>query len=266
MAALETSPEGAGESVARGARDLSPPERAARRLWFGYWNAMRRYHRFSVRGLERALAGGPVMIAGYHGRPIAHDLVMLQALMLDETGDMPRAVMHRAFAETPVLRWLFVGGEFLAGEDEEVARALAAGSSLIVTPGGTREGCRSLRSRYRVDWSGRLGYLRLALRHRLPIVPAASAGVDDTYVGLNDGHAWGRRLGLPRGIPAWLGLGPLGPWPLSPPFPVRITLHLGEPIALGSLDPEDRVGLERLHARVQARVQALLDEARAGRR
>jgi len=240
------------------------PARIARSLWFGYWNAMRRYHRFSVRGLEH-IGDRSQLIVGYHGRPIAYDLCMLQAQLLQETGRMPRAIMHRAFATTPILRWIFEGGDFLAGDDGPIAAAVAQGSSIITTPGGTREGCRSVRARYRVDWADRHGYLRLALRHRLPIIPAASAGIDDGYIGLNDGYAWGKKLRLPAELPAWIGVGPLGPWPLSPPFPVRITLHLGAPIDLAaeySGDPNDRRQLSRLHEIVKARVQALLDEAR----
>lgn len=242
------------------------PQRVARALWFSYWNTMRRYHRFTVRGLHHLQDGKAKLVVGYHGRPIAYDLCMLQALLLESTGRMPRAIMHRAFAKTPVLRWLFEGGDFLSGEEEPIAQAVAAGCSLITTPGGTREGCRSVRQRYRVDWAERYGYLKLALRHRLPIVPAASAGIDDGYIGLNDGYRWGQRLGLPGGVPAWLGVGPLGLWPLSPPFPVRITLHLGEPIHLpaeGEIDPGDRQQLARLHVLIKTRVQELLTSAQA---
>lgn len=241
------------------------PSRVARDLWFGYWSAMRRYHRFSVRGIERIRDAGPVLVVGYHGRPIAYDLCMLQALLLEETGRIPRAVIHRAFARTPVLRWLFEGGEFLSGEEDRIAQAVSDGASIIVTPGGTQEGCRSALHRYRVDWGGRLGYLRLAARHGLPILPAASSGIDDGYLGLNDGHLWGKRLGLPQGLPAWVGVGPLGIWPLSPPFPVRITLHLGEPIfprEISPADPDDKQAWLASHALVQRRVQGLLDLAR----
>ena len=136
-----------------------------------------------------------------------------------------------------------------------------------MTPGGAREGCRGLRDRYRVDWGNGVGYLRLALRHGLSIVPVAAAGADGAYIGLNDADRLGRRLGLPRDwtwLP-WLGLGPLGPYPLSPPFPVRMRQLVGEPIDPGSdgrISLDDRAGLLCLHARVQRAVQELLDRAR----
>ena len=132
-------------------------------------------------------------------------------------------------------------------------------------PGGTREGCRSFRHRYQVDWGDRVGYLTMALRHGLPIVPIAAAGIDDGYVGLNDGYALGKRLGAPARLPLWLGLGLFGPFPFSPPLPVKITQLIGEPINLeaeGPVNRDDRIALRRLHEKVKGAVQALLDEGR----
>lgn len=239
-------------------KPLSPGARRARAAWTAWWRAMRRYHRYSVVGLERLLDAGPALVVGYHGRPIAHDLVMLQDLCLQTTGRMPRAVFHAAGPRLPLVRDLVEGMEFLT-DAEGVRRSLAEGVPVIVTPGGTREGCRPSTDRYRVEWGRRTGYLRLALERGVPIVPTAAAGVDDTYLALNDGYAWGKRLGAPEGLPVWLGIGPLGLWPLSPPFPVRITTAVGAPIRLPAVDPADRDALLALHAHVVGAVQRLLD-------
>jgi 1-acyl-sn-glycerol-3-phosphate acyltransferase len=250
-------------------------------FWYGYWALMRRYHRFEVHHLERLERAGPALIVGYHGRPMAHDLCMLQSLLRDRGQAMPLPIIHGALARLPLFGQLIEAGDFLLGDDATLATAVAAGRQIIVTPGGTREGYRSFRDRYRVNWGERLGYLRLAIKYRLPIIPTAAAGVDDTYIGLNDGYAWGKRLRLPGRLPLWLGLGPLGLFPFSPPYPVRITLHIGEPLQLAedglaspaatvpSDAPGDAItnapGRDRmlaLHRRVMTAVQALLDEAR----
>lgn len=232
------------------------PERA-RAIWLGYWRAMRVYHRYRAHGIERILAPGPALVVGYHGRPVALDLCMLQSLLWEEHGVLPRAVMHATAAKAPFLGAVTKGMGFVTGDGPELEAALAAGDKLIVTPGGTREGCRPTRDRYRVEWGNRTGYLRLALRHGLPVLPAAGSGVDDTYLALNDGYRWGQRLNLPGGLPAWVGIGPLGLWPLSPPWPVRVTTRIGPPVPLDDIDPADRDSLLRGHARVVAAVQAL---------
>jgi len=235
---------------------------AARAAWVRYWDLARRWHRFEVRGIERLDGERPRLIVGYHGRAMAHDLCMLQSLLRERGAREPRAIVHEGFLRAAPLRWLVEGAGFVTGDPRALAEAIGRGDSIIVTPGGTREACRSFRDRYRVEWGGRLGYLRLALAHGLPIVPVAASGVDDTFVGLNDGYAWGKRLGLPAQLPFWLALGPLGLWPLSPPWPAKIVQHVGEPIELGAIDPRDREALGRAHARVTTAVQALLDEAR----
>ena len=232
---------------------------AARRAWLGYWNVMRQYHRYQVVGLDNLLRCRPALIVGYHGRPIAHDLCLLQAMLAAREGRHPRAIMHRAATSIPVFRHLVEGMDFLLDDGPEMAAAVANGDHIIVTPGGTREGCRSRRYRHQVDWGSRLGYLRLAARYRLPIVPTAAHGVDDTYIGLNDGYAWGKRLGAPAGLPLWLGIGPVGLWPISPPFPVSITTFVGAPMTVDAA-PDDRDALSVAHSRVTAAVQRLLDD------
>ena len=116
-----------------------------------------------------------------------------------------------------------------------------------------------------MNWGRRTGYLKLALRLGLPVVPVACLGTDDTYIGLNDGDTWSRRLRAPKGLPVWLGLGPLGLWPLSPPFPVKLTQRIGAPIELPPTAPRDRPAMQGLHGQVTAAVQGLLDDLRARR-
>jgi hypothetical protein len=103
--------------------------------------------------------------------------------------------------------------------------------------------------------------LKLALRHGLPVVPVGASGVDDLYVALADGHLLGRRLGLPRGMPLWPGLGPLGFFPLSPPFPVQVRQVVGRPLDLTGLRDEQDIG--EAHRSIMAEVQSLVDRARA---
>jgi 1-acyl-sn-glycerol-3-phosphate acyltransferase len=210
---------------------MSPKARVARQTWLAYWNLMRRYHRYEVRGLENLESlSGPAVIVSYHARAFAQDLCMLQALLVERGRPMPVAVVHSAITGIPLLRHLVEGMEFIAGEPAAMSEAVRKGRSIIVTPGGTREACRSFRYRYQLDWGDRLGYLKAAVQLGLPIVPAAASGVDDTFVGLLDGYVLGKALRIPKRISPWIGFGPLGPWPFSPPFPVKIVQFLGTPV------------------------------------
>jgi hypothetical protein len=230
--------------------------------WLALFSAMRRYHRYEILGLDRLLRPDACLLVGYHGKPIAYDLCMLTVTLHERLGYLPHGVVHGAVEDEPVMRWVSSSLGFVTGDGEAVAQAVARGEHVLVQPGGTREGCRSSRHKYRVDWGDRTGYLRMALKHRLPVIPIAARGVDDGYLGLNDGYALGKRLGVPGRLPLWIGVGLWGIFPLSPPFPVKITQLIGEPIDLeagGPVDPGDRPRVLALHRRVAGAVQALLD-------
>lgn len=232
------------------------------RVWLGYWRLMARYHRYEVTGLEHLLGGSAALICGYHGRPLAHDLCMLTVRLHDELGYLPHGVIHGAFDKNPTLKRFIDSLGFVTGDSGEMSAAIARGEHIIVAPGGTREGCRSFRDRHRVSWGPRTGYVRLAVKYGLPVVPVACSGTDWTYVGLNNGYSLGKAVGMPARLPLWFGLGPLGLWPASPPFPVKLRQNVGTPIhlaALGLTDPNDTAGLEAAHQHITSRVQALLD-------
>jgi hypothetical protein len=242
---------------------------AARAAWLTTFRLLQRYHRYEVVNLEPLLAPGAKLLVGYHGRPLAVDLCMLTVTLHDRLGYLPHGIAHGAFDRIPGMRQVADGLGFVTGDGPLLAEAVAKGEHVLVQPGGTREGCRDFRHRYQVDWGERLGYLRLAVRYGLPIVPIAGHGMDDAYVGLNDGYAWGKRVGMPGRLPLWLGVGATGLWPLSLPFPVRMTQWVGQPLTAHlapGFDGADRQALLSVHRRVTGAVQGLLDAARGYQR
>ncbi len=245
---------------------MTEPSSLPLRAWLGLFGAMRAYHRYDIVGLDRILAlKGPALLVGYHGRPIAYDLCMLGVTLHERIGYLPHGIVHAAALQQPVMKWVADGLGFVTGDGPAVDELVRRGEHLCVQPGGTREGCRSFRHRYEIAWGDRVGYLRMALRHRLPIVPIAASGIDDGYIGLNDGYALGKRLGVPGRLPLWLGIGLFGAFPFSPPLPVKITQRIGEPIDLeadGPVASGDSAAMLRLHAKVQRAVQGLLDAGR----
>lgn len=197
-------------------------------LWARLLPALERaaqVHDYRCAGLE-GLPPGPVLLAGYHGRP-ALDALLLVAL-LRARGRVVRGVAHRVWFELPALAGLARGLGLLSGQPEGVARALAAGEDLIVLPGGTRECFRSSRVLYTLDWGRHQGYARLAVRAGVPVVPFATRGADELYRIYGDGYRLSRALTGTDLLPLCLPLGCRG-LPLWPPFPVPLHQRLGFP-------------------------------------
>jgi 1-acyl-sn-glycerol-3-phosphate acyltransferase len=126
----------------------------------------------------------------------------------------------------------------------------ARGEHLVMAPGGTREALRPFWRQNRVDFGGRRGYLRLAQAHDLQIIPVVASGLDRTFLGLTDAKQLFGRTDLP----AWLGVGLGGVWPVALPFPVKIRQRIGAPIRASGRAAAD------VHREVTETMQSMLDE------
>jgi 1-acyl-sn-glycerol-3-phosphate acyltransferase len=220
------------------------------RLWAQYF-------RFETEGFDVLAKTEPSLIVGYHGGPWTFDLWMLAARIHDELGYFPRARWDPIWWRLPAVRQVVdeLGGLPGPPTDADMIGIKSRGEHLVVAPGGTREGLRPFWRSHRVDFGGSRGYLRLAYAYDLPIIPVVASGLDETFVGLNDGLTLSRRL-LGQEVPMWLGLGLGGFWPLALPFPVKIRQRIGPPIRLRSLP------LEEAHIHVTSILQSMLDQLR----
>jgi 1-acyl-sn-glycerol-3-phosphate acyltransferase len=163
----------------------------------------------------------------------------------------------------------------LVPADREVVDAIApTGHDILVFPGAARESFRPFWERDKIDLGGRTGFVRQALKHRLPIVPVVSAGSHETLIVLARGAKIAERLGLRNivrsadSLPILAGL-PWGIWvlPFLPqlPLPAKITSEVLEPIFLKG-DPDDpvavQVGFDRVLEHMQTALRTLYAERR----
>jgi hypothetical protein len=140
---------------------------------------------------------------------------------------------------------------------ENVIEMLRAGEIVGLGPGGMRDSLRGHRDRYRFDWSGRLGFVHVAMTAGVPIVLAACPSADDIYTVYSTALTrWAYdRLKIP--LPLFRGVGPT---PL--PRPVKLRHFIGEPIypPVPPDQVDDRV-VERHHQYVVGKMRELMDVA-----
>ena len=75
-----------------------------------------------------------------------------------------------------ILRWMGA----VDGTRPNADCLMAHGQHLLVYPGGGREVMRHSSSpKYTLQWKGRLGFARMAIKHAYPIQPIASIGIDE---------------------------------------------------------------------------------------
>lgn len=186
--------------------------------------AARAWFRYEVRGLDKVPRTGPALLVLNHG-PIPIDAVLLGGAIYEEHGRLPRALTDHLVFRVPMLRELFLLLGAVDGRHDTADALLDRGNLVIVMPGGAPEAFKPSSSAYQLYWRERTGFARVAIRHQVPVIPAACIGIDEIYTLPFDNFELGRRLFGVRSLPLpilW-GLGPL-------PRPVPLTHWIGEPI------------------------------------
>lgn len=241
--------------------------------------AARYYFRLRVEGVEHVPARGPVLLVGNHSGGIVPTDGFLTALAIHDHHGPERALYaltHDFMFEDPLLR-RFAGRLGLLRAGHESARhAFAAGAAVLVYPGSDLDTYRDFRHRDRVVLGGRKGFLRLALRERVPIVPVVDCGTQEQFVVLSRGDRLARRLHAHRWLRAEvIPLIAALPWGLTSgflpylPLPSQTTIAFLPPMSWPDLGPEaadDPEILDRCYREVEQAMQATMDRLSRERR
>jgi 1-acyl-sn-glycerol-3-phosphate acyltransferase len=192
------------------------------------------------------------------------------------TNDVPYALAHQVVMEAPLTNQMLPAMGAIAANPENAHRVFAAGYKVLVYPGGDLDAFRSSRDRGRIVFGPRRGYVRLALREGVPIIPVVSAGSHDVWWVVSDGRWLSRLLQTHRFLRTdVLPITVSVPWGLTigaPPFlplPVRVFIDVLEPIYFERSGPEasdDASYVELCHQRVIDAMQLALDELMQERR
>jgi len=205
------------------------------------------YFRAEVTGFERLPEGGPMLVVGNHsGGQLPPDIpVLLSAWWRERGEDEPiHVLMHSLFIGLPGIGSLMSRGGAVEAGPEAAEAILRSGSILVDYPGGDYEVFRPWNDRNKIDFGGRTGFIRLALRTQVPVVPAVSVGAHESVVVLARGEGIAKWLGLDRRFRVGVLPLVLGPFGIVPPgiptlpLPAKITVELLEPIDWTGLGPD----------------------------
>jgi 1-acyl-sn-glycerol-3-phosphate acyltransferase len=178
----------------------------------------RHWWRVEARGLEHVPDEGPALVVGNHAGTLPFDALMVTLALFDEHPahrTLRTLAADLAFTLPVVAPLARKSGNTLAcAEDAE--RLLAAGELVGVFPEGYKGLGKPYRDRYRLQRFGRGGFVGLALRTGVPIVPVAVVGSEEIYPMLANLRRLARLLGVPYFpvTPTFPALGPLGAIPL----------------------------------------------------
>ena len=206
------------------------------------------YHQARVEGIHRIPTGPGLYVGNHNGGAMTMDTVLFGAALYKARGmqDLFFALAHDTVVDAPVLGPILKRLGAVRAHPQIAWRLFDAGYKVLVYPGGDVEAMRPYRDRYKLKFAGRRGYVRLALRCRVPIIPVVSVGSHGTFIVVDDLPWLARWLRADRYLR-------FSRWPLILSIPWGVTLGPGipywplpVPIHIRALDPIyfDRMGMD----------------------
>ncbi len=199
----------------------------ARRL---YDPVYRRWFRVEWDGLEKIPTDGGALIVANHAGAIPSDA---PAIMHGIETELQRPVYGLAeyiFREVPVVGtlWSRVGG--VTAQPDNAYRLLREQRQLVlVFPEGTKGTSKSYTERYQLRRFGRGGFVEIAMRAGVPIVPIAVVGAEESMPILFKIPQLAKALGVPY-VPVTANMLAFGPLGLAAYFPSKFKLRVLDPI------------------------------------
>ncbi len=219
------------------------------------------YWRIDWRGVENIPPEGAGLLVSNHAGTVPVDALVMKFGVYDQT---PAHRHVRLLAADLAFRMPFTGplarkmGNTLASP-EDALRLLEQGELVGVFPEGYKGVGKGWKERYRLQRFGRGGFIELALRAHVPLVPVAIVGSEEIYPMIGNAKFLARLGGYPYFpiTPFFPWLGPLGAIPL----PSKWIVEFGEPIPTDGYDEDawqDAMLVFELTDRIRDQIQQML--------
>ncbi len=207
-----------------------------------------KYWRVTVEGAA-LVPSGPCLLIANHSGALPIDGPMLHSALRRERPELHDA---RWLVEDQIFHAPFLGALVnrlgaVRANPENALRLLERGHPVIVFPEGVHGLAKPFSERYQLKRFGRGGFVKLAVRSGVPIVPVAVVGAEESMPVL--ARLPGAVLGLP-----WLPL-------TVPPLPSRWFVRFGSPIDLSDAPEsagDDLSWVQRANDRTREAIEGML--------
>jgi 1-acyl-sn-glycerol-3-phosphate acyltransferase len=229
----------------------------ARRLFGPFY---RRWFRVEWEALHHVPATGGALLVANHAGGIPTDAPVIMHGIEEERGRPVYVLAEHILRSLPVISTGFsrVGG-VNAHPDNAYRLLREEGQLVLVFPEGTKATGKPMWDRYRLRRFGRGGFVELAMRAGVPVVPIAVVGSEEAMPVLASLPRVARRLGVPYVpiTPQMLVLGPLGALAF---LPAKFRLRVLPPVRFDV--PSDQSRYSRAHVMEEAEaIRRQLQEA-----
>ncbi len=190
----------------------------------------RHWFRVEWEGLDKIPTDGGALLVANHAGAIPSDA---PAIMHGIETELKRPVYGMAdyfFVKTPVVGtlWSRLGG--LAAHPDNAYRLLRQQKQLVlVFPEGSKGPSKHMSERYRLRRFGRGGFVEIAMRAGVPIVPIAVVGAEESMPIVAKAPSIARALGAPY-MPVTANMLAFGPLGAVVYFPAKFKIRVLDPV------------------------------------
>jgi 1-acyl-sn-glycerol-3-phosphate acyltransferase len=197
----------------------------------------RHWFRAEWEGLEKIPAEGGALLVSNHAGAIPADA---PAIMHGIETELDRPVYGLAdhfFKNTPVVGTLWSRAGGVVAHPDNAYRLLREQKQLaLVFPEGTKGTSKTYTERYRLRRFGRGGFVEIAMRAGVPIIPIAVVGAEEAMPILFKIPSVAKAFGLPYfPVTANMALGPLG---AALHLPAKLKLRVLDPVSFEDVEPD----------------------------
>ena len=129
-------------------------------------------------GIENMPDDGSLLV-GNHTIYGFLDLPLMIAEIWKQRRIMVRGLGEDAHYKVPVWREALDACGMVRGTRDNVRALMRDHQTILVFPGGSREVFKRRGQQYQLLWRERMGFARLAIEQRYPVIPCAAVGADD---------------------------------------------------------------------------------------
>lgn len=233
----DDEPEGLADPRRGDVDEWGRSERVREFVRKAYDPMYRRWFRAEWEGLDKVPTEGGALLVANHAAAIPSDA---PAIMHGVETELHRPVYGLAdhfFKATPVLGTLWARAGGVVAHPDNAYRLLREQQQLVlVFPEGSKGPAKTYNERYRLRRFGRGGFVEIAMRAGVPIIPIAVVGAEESMPILFKVPSLAKALGVPYfPVTANMALGPLG---AALHFPAKFKLRVLDPVHFDDVEPD----------------------------
>jgi len=233
----------------------------ARRI---YGPTYSRLFRVEWEGLEKIPADGGALLVANHAAAIPSDAPVIMHGVEEELHRSCYGLADHMFKGVPVVGtlWSRMGG--VVAHPDNAYRLLREQRQLVlVFPEGSKGPAKPYRERYQLRRFGRGGFVQIAMRAGVPVVPIAVVGAEESMPILFNAGSLAKGLGLPY-LPVTANMLLFGPLlGLVAYLPAKFKLRVLDPVHFDVAPDQPRYSKSRIMDEAEAIRQRIQEELHA---